>query len=83
MGLVFFLGFWAINRDRGWSQWSTLKSGPSARVKRPGKGRKLGGMEELVVHFREWTTSWDEKAGKWPETVVRGRASGPLCRVDH
>ena len=62
MGLVFFLG------SGGRSQWSTLESGPLARVKRPGKGWKLRKVAELVVHFVEWTTSSGEKAGKWPET---------------
>ena len=51
MGLVFFLG------SGGRSQWSTLESGPLARVKRPGKGWKLRKVAELVVHFVEWTTS--------------------------
>ena len=30
-------------------------------------GRKGGEEAELVVHSGEWTTSWDEKAGKGPE----------------
>ena len=77
MGLVFFLG------SGGRSQWSTLKSGPLARAIRREKVWKSGEVAEPLVHFREWTTSWEEKAGKWPETVVIGRASGPLCRVDH
>ncbi len=34
---------------------------------------------ELVVHSPEWTTGWDEKAGKGPETGGRGGASGPLA----
>ena len=77
MGLVFFLG------SGGRSQWSTLESGPLARSERLGKGRKPGKMAEPVVHFREWTTSWGEKAGKRLETEERGGASGPLWRVDH
>ena len=72
MGLVLFLGF------GGRSQWSTLESGPLARAGRPEKGRKLGKELEPVVHFREWTTSWGEKPGKWLETWESVRASGPL-----
>ena len=37
-------------------------------MERPEKGRKLGKVAEPVVHFKEWTTSWGGKAGKWPET---------------
>ena len=51
MGLVFFLG------SGGRSQWSTLGSGPLARVQSPEKGWKLGKVAEPVVHFKEWTTS--------------------------
>ena len=72
MGLVFFLG------SGGRSQWSTLGSGPLARVQSPEKGWKLGKVAEPVVHFKEWTTSWGGKAGKGPETGESSRASGPL-----
>ena len=41
MGLVFFLG------SGGRSQRSTLKSGPLARVKRPGNGQYLGEWQKL------------------------------------
>ena len=51
MGLVFFLWFWSVNRDRGWSQWSTLESGPLAGVQSPEKGWKLRKVAEPVVHF--------------------------------
>ena len=51
MGLVFFLG------SGGRSQWSTLQSGPLARLERSEKGWKLGKEAEPVVHFEEWTTS--------------------------
>ena len=67
MGLVFFLGL----------------AGTGARAQRPEKCRKLGEEAEPVVHFGKWTTSLGGKAVKGPETVVRGRASGPLWRVDH
>ena len=42
MGLVFFLG------SGGRSQWSTLESGPLARVKRPGKGWKQSSPKSCV-----------------------------------
>ena len=68
----------AENWGKWQSQWSTLKSGPLARAERLEKGRKLGKVAEPVVHFKEWTTSWGEKAGKGPETGESSRASGPL-----
>ena len=46
------------------SQWSTLLSGPLARMARPGKGRNRAGSREPVVHSIEWTTGWAGKAGK-------------------
>ena len=45
-------------------------------------GRKGARPWELVVHSGEWTTSSGEKAGKGPEAGERGRASGPLARVE-
>ena len=50
------------------SQWSTLPSGPLARVERPEKGRNRGKSHEPVVDFAKWTTSWVGKAGKGQET---------------
>ena len=50
------------------SQWTTLESGPLARVERPEKGRNRGKSHEPVVDFAKWTTSWVGKAGKGQET---------------
>ena len=65
------------------SQWSTLPSGPLARVEGLEKGGNWGKSREPVVHFVEWTTSWAGKAGKVQKPGRKSRASGPLCRVDH
>lgn len=69
---------WAIGYVGGWkkaetgeeaaSQWTTLESGPLARVERPEKGRNRGKSHEPVVDFAKWTTSWVGKAGKGQET---------------
>ena len=46
------------------SQWSTLPSGPLARLEGLEKGGNWGKSREPVVHFVEWTTSWAGKLGK-------------------
>ena len=46
------------------SQWSTLPSGPLARLEGLEKGGNWGKSREPVVHFVEWTTSWGGKHGK-------------------
>ena len=60
MGLVFFFGSGEESPERmpdAESQWSTLESGPLARLERSEKGRKLGKVAEPVAHFKEWPTS--------------------------
>ena len=65
------------------SQWSTLPSGPLARLEGLEKGGNWGKSREPVVHFVEWTTSWGGKHGKGRETGRKSRASGRLFGVDH
>ena len=69
---------WAIGYVGGWkkaetgeeavSQWSTLPSGPLARLERPEKCGKQGESREPVDDSLEWTTSWAGKLGKGQET---------------
>ena len=76
---------WAIGYVGGWkkaetgeeavSQWSTLPSGPLARVERPEKGRNRGKSHELVDDSFEWTTSWAGKHGKGRN---RGKSHEPV-----
>ena len=65
------------------SQWSTLPSGPLARLEGLEKGGNWGKSREPVVHFVDWTTSSEGKVGKWRKLGQKLRSSGPLHRVDH
>ena len=81
------------NRGKARSQWSTLKSGPLARSETRKKGGKQRESQELVAHFKEWTTSTagnGEKGrklrksrepvvhfGEWTTGWVRSRGKGP------
>ena len=60
------------------SQWSTLWSGPLAAWEKGEKGPKCRKIQEPVVHFEEWTTSYMGKGRKGPEMQRKPRASGPL-----
>ena len=45
----------------GVSQWSTLESGPLASREMAENRVNPPKMRELVVHSKEWTTSFPEK----------------------
>ena len=86
----------ARNREKVRSQWTTLESGPLARSETRKKGGKQRESQELVAHFKEWTTSSARnrenarKLGKSQELVdhfeewtagwVRNREKGPKTR---